>query len=111
MHRTATGETRRLQMDLRPPMLDELGIAVILNWFCREFQKPYSAIRIEKRIAADEDRLPLALKADLYRIVQEAFNNAEDDVLTAARSCFAVRPPADFRFPKDILSRNLDGMI
>ncbi len=75
MIRNASDEVRRIQMDLRPSMLDDLGIAVTINWFCREFQKVYSTIQIEKRIGIEEDEVPKSLKISLYRIIQEAFNN------------------------------------
>ena len=38
-------ETRRIQMDLRPPVLDDLGILATVNWFAREFASTYSSIR------------------------------------------------------------------
>jgi signal transduction histidine kinase len=62
-------------MDLRPSMLDDLGILVTINWFCREFRKVYSAFQVEQRIGIEEDEVPQALKINLYRIIQEAFNN------------------------------------
>ena len=62
-------------MDLRPSMLDDLGILVTLNWFCREFEKVYSTIRVEKQIRIEEEEIPQPLKIILYRIIQEAFNN------------------------------------
>jgi signal transduction histidine kinase len=73
--RNASDEVRRIQMDLRPSMLDDLGIEVTLNWFCREFQKVYSGIQIEKRIGIDEKDISNPLKITIYRIIQEAFNN------------------------------------
>ncbi len=75
MVQNASGEARRMQMDLRPPMLDDLGIAVTINWFCREFQNVYASIGIEKRIEVQEDEIPQTQKVNLYRIIQEAFNN------------------------------------
>jgi signal transduction histidine kinase len=71
----ASAEVRRIQMDLRPSMLDDLGILVTLNWFCREFEKIYSTIRVERRIGIEEEEIPQPLKITLYRIIQEAFNN------------------------------------
>ncbi|MBI4766906.1 MAG: HAMP domain-containing protein [Deltaproteobacteria bacterium] len=38
------GEVRRIQADLRPPLLDDLGIVATLSWFCRRFKKIYSGI-------------------------------------------------------------------
>jgi signal transduction histidine kinase len=72
----ASEEARRIQLDLRPPMLDDFGVEVTINWFCREFQKVYSAIQIDKRIEIEEEnKIPQTLGISLYRIVQEAFNN------------------------------------
>lgn len=75
MLRNASDEARRIQMDLRPSILDDLGILVTINWVCREFQKVYSAIEIEKRIGIEENEVPQSLKITLYRIIQEALNN------------------------------------
>jgi signal transduction histidine kinase len=76
MIQSASEEARRIQLDLRPPMLDDFGVEVTINWFCREFQKVYSTIRIDKRIEIEEEnKIPQTLGISLYRIVQEAFNN------------------------------------
>jgi len=71
----AIEEVRRIQMDLRPSLLDDLGILPTINWFCREFQKIYSGIRIEKRIKIQEHEVPDHLKIVIYRVLQEAMNN------------------------------------
>ena len=68
-------EVRRIQMDLRPSVLDDLGILATIGWFCREFQKVYSAIRIEKEIEIQEDEVSVPLKTVIYRVMQEALNN------------------------------------
>jgi PAS domain S-box-containing protein len=68
-------EARRLQMDLRPPILDDLGISATISWFCRQFQKTYANIQIEPLIDIDEEVAPKSLKIVIYRILQEAMNN------------------------------------
>ncbi len=68
-------EARRLQMDLRPPMLDDLGIMATFSWFCRQFQKTYADIQIEIQTNIDEDAVPKPLNIAIYRILQEAMNN------------------------------------
>ena len=40
-------EARRIQMDLRPSVLDDLGILATISWFCREFKITYPGINIE----------------------------------------------------------------
>jgi PAS domain S-box-containing protein len=71
----AVEETRRIQMDLRPSVLDDLGILATMNWFCREFQKTYPGIEIKRNIGLQEGEIPESLKTVIYRISQEALNN------------------------------------
>ena len=72
---TAIEEARRIQMDLRPSMLDDLGILATLSWFLRQFQKTYVGIRVEEEIQIDENRLSIPLKTVIYRTLQEAMSN------------------------------------
>jgi PAS domain S-box-containing protein len=71
----AIEEIRRICMDLRPSILDDLGILATLSWFCREFQKTYSHLQIEQDISAGEEQIPGPLKIIIFRITQEALNN------------------------------------
>jgi signal transduction histidine kinase len=68
-------EVRRIQMDLRPSTLDDLGILATIGWFTREFQKIYSHIFIEKQTDIQEDEVSPPLKTVIYRVMQEALNN------------------------------------
>ena len=68
-------ETRRIAMDLRPSMLDDLGITATISWFCRQFQSVYPNITIKKKVDLKEIQLPDVLTTSIFRIVQEAFNN------------------------------------
>jgi len=68
-------EVRRIQIDLRPPILDDLGVLATIGWFCREFQRVYSAIRIETQIGIQENEVSAPLKTVIYRVMQEALNN------------------------------------
>ncbi len=68
-------ECRRIQQDLRPSMLDDLGLVAALSWFCRRFEAIYSHIRTEQTIRIEEDEIPNALKIVIYRVTQEAMNN------------------------------------
>jgi signal transduction histidine kinase len=68
-------ESRRIQMKLRPALLDQLGILATISWYCREFQKAHSGIHIETKITLQEDEIPGGLKTVLYRVMQEALSN------------------------------------
>ena len=63
-------------MDLRPSILDDLGILATISWFCREFENVHPDIRVEKEVTVEEEEVPDNLKIIIYRILQEAFNNA-----------------------------------
>ncbi len=68
-------ETRRIQMVLRPPILDDLGVIAALNWLCRDFEKTYSHIRLGKQFGIEEKDIPEILRIVIFRISQEALNN------------------------------------
>ncbi len=68
-------EARRIQISLRPPVIDDLGIAPALNWLCREFQENYPLINIEKKFFFQESEIPNSIKVPIFRITQEALNN------------------------------------
>ncbi len=68
-------ECRRMQQDLRPSMLDDLGLLPTLSWFCRRFQTIYSAIQVEQEDGIEEAEIPNALKIVIYRVTQEGMNN------------------------------------
>jgi signal transduction histidine kinase len=68
-------EVRRISMDLRPSILDDLGILATISWFCREFQAVYSGIKINQKISIEEKDVPGELKITIFRIIQEALNN------------------------------------
>jgi signal transduction histidine kinase len=68
-------EVRRIMTDLRPSILDDIGIVATIGWFCREFRNVYSSIRVEERLSVEEEDIPDALKIVLFRMLQEAMNN------------------------------------
>ncbi len=72
----ALNELHRVAMDLRPSTLDDLGILPTLSWFVREFESANLKTRIEKHIAVSEKDVPEPLKIAIFRILQEAVNNA-----------------------------------
>lgn len=69
-------EMRRVHNDLHPAHIDELGLIKTMSYFCNEFQETYSSIKVESGIELSEGEVPEYLKASLFRIFQEAMNNA-----------------------------------
>jgi PAS domain S-box-containing protein len=75
MVQTTVEEVRSISMDLRPSMLDDLGILPTLSWLCRQFRAAHLGIVVETDIQVAEADIPGALKTSIFRIVQEAMNN------------------------------------
>lgn len=71
----ALDEMRHAAMDLRPPMLDDLGLLPTLSWFFRELEAASPGLRVEKSFGVPESAIPEALKITIFRIVQEAGSN------------------------------------
>jgi PAS domain S-box-containing protein len=68
-------EARRMQMNLWPPVLDDLGVLPTIEWFCREFEQTHPNIKVERDMDVQElDILP-SLKTVIYSVLQEAVNN------------------------------------
>lgn len=67
-------QIRDRALDLRPALLDDLGLAAALDWLCRQ-QAQRSGILIDYQ-ASPLPGLPPELATAVYRIVQEGITNA-----------------------------------
>lgn len=66
---------RRLALDLRPSMLDDLGLVATLQWYIeRQVEWGEWDISIHADLDPD-DRLPLDLETACFRVAQEALTN------------------------------------
>jgi two-component system, NarL family, sensor kinase len=73
--REVLGEVRRISHDLRPALLDDLGLALALEHLGREWgQRSSIAIEIDCDDAGDA---PEAVATALFRVAQEALGNVE----------------------------------
>lgn len=68
------GQLRQLSHDLRPPMLDDLGLVPTLRWYIENYgkrlkiQTHYEAIGFREKLNAE-------IETALYRVIQEALTN------------------------------------
>ena len=69
-------EVQRIAMNLRPAMLDDIGLVATLAWIIRETGATHPEIVIHAVLEVDESDVALALRTPIFRIVQEAANNA-----------------------------------
>ncbi|WP_409932454.1 sensor histidine kinase, partial [Paraburkholderia sp. BCC1886] len=65
---------RRIAADLRPVMLDDLGLVPAIEWLVNDFTNRYG-IEVERRIEPGEVQFSNASATALFRIVQEALTN------------------------------------
>ncbi len=72
----ALEENRRIAHNLRPSDLDEFGLAAASRNFCKELQLR-TKLEVKCNITRIGQRLAPALELNLFRIMQEAFNNIE----------------------------------
>lgn len=71
----AINGVRALSRGLRPPELDQLGLTQALHWLGRNVAETFSG-RFEFRVEAVDGALDHDQELDLYRVAQEALNNA-----------------------------------
>jgi PAS domain S-box-containing protein len=72
----AVEEVRRISTELRPSTLDDLGLLATIAWYLREFEKTYPHLAVERHVNATESDVRRDLRTPIFRILQEATNNA-----------------------------------
>ncbi|MCF6193457.1 MAG: histidine kinase [Kangiellaceae bacterium] len=71
----ASEEVRHIAMNLRPSMIDDLGILSTIKWFVREFKELYPEVVFEINLELEEEDIPNHLRIVVFRIIQESLNN------------------------------------
>ena len=69
-------EVERISRDLRPSVLDELGLVAVLRDTCAEFAER-TGVSVKLACVPLTARLPADTELALYRILQEALKNVE----------------------------------
>ena len=72
--REATATSRRIMSDLRPSMLEDLGLVAAIEWLAHEFEAN-CAIPCTVSAGGDVPELPGGASIALFRIVQESLTN------------------------------------
>jgi signal transduction histidine kinase len=69
------GQVREMSLNLRPSMLDDMGLLPTLLWHLDRYTRQ-TGIRVNLRADEFPQRLPLEIETAAYRIIQEALTNA-----------------------------------
>ena len=68
-------EVREMSLDLRPSMLDDMGLVPTLLWHINRYTSQ-TGIHVNFQYEEYSQRIPLEIETAAYRIVQEALTNA-----------------------------------
>ncbi len=71
---TAIQEVRRISKNLRPIMLDDLGLESAIHELLDELEEQ-SDVNVNRKIQLPKQRLPDAVEMTVYRVIQEAITN------------------------------------
>jgi PAS domain S-box-containing protein len=66
--------TRRISSDLRPLLLDDLGLAAALEWLGKETSRRHGFV-VELSVSDECQQLPEPLASQVFRIIQESLTN------------------------------------
>jgi signal transduction histidine kinase len=70
----AIGELSNMVADLRPSLLDDMGLHAALDWYTDQINRRGST-HVELEIHSGQRRLPPEIEITFFRITQEALNN------------------------------------
>lgn len=84
-------EVERISRGLRPSVLDELGLAVVLRATTKEFAER-TGVSIKLTCVPLPARLPADIELTLYRILQEALKNVEKHARARHMSVRLTKP-------------------
>jgi signal transduction histidine kinase len=94
---------RRLILDLRPTLLDDLGLVPAIRWYA-ETRLEANGMALDFGASGSQRRLPPEIETALFRIAQEAINNIEKH---AHAGVATIR--LDFQMDRVVMSFQDDG--
>ncbi|MFC1957748.1 GAF domain-containing protein [Chloroflexota bacterium] len=65
---------RNLALELRPSVLDDLGLSMAIDWYARDYLSK-RGLNVEVEVLKPEVKLPPYTETMLFRIIQEALTN------------------------------------
>lgn len=82
---------RRISQELRPSILDNLGLSAALEWFISEFEKRTGVKCTFENQLADDSNLTNNVKTALFRICQESLTNVMRHSQATGVDCILLR--------------------
>jgi two-component system NarL family sensor kinase len=94
--RQVLNEVASVSTELRPSMLDDLGLLPTIEWYCRTFERAHR-LNVVRQLYVDESQVADDLKLPIFRFVEETLGNV-------ARHAHASRVEV-------LLTRVSDGLL
>jgi signal transduction histidine kinase len=90
----AVENVRRLIRDLRPSLLDDLGLVPAISWYVENYLAP-AGVKAKLETSDSDQRLSPTVEIALFRVVQEAITNiVKHAQAKTAYICLQVTPSA-----------------
>jgi len=67
-------QVRTLSLDLRPSLLDDMGLEIALNWYLNRLAES-AGWRAQLKASLKDERMPAEIETVCFRVVQEALTN------------------------------------
>ncbi len=83
-------ELRRMSNNLRPSILEDLGLVPALQLVVRELGQQLPQARTNFEVVGEESRLPLEMELAIFRVAQESLSNVRKHAATADRVSVAL---------------------
>ena len=83
------GNVQRIASDLRPAILDDLGLTAAVEWYCDDFEER-SAIHCET-VLEDVEPVDFSMKLHMFRLFQESLTNVARHSLATSVSVHLMR--------------------
>lgn len=76
--RSTFNEASRIMGDLRPSLLDDLGIVSAIRSLCRQYGEKNEQLAVEADVQTTEARVPEEIKVAIFRLLQDALKNVAE---------------------------------
>ena len=104
-------ELRNISNALRPRLLDDLGVLPTLEWYGRGFEEAYPAVSMVRVLTAAERNVPDSLKADIFRVVQDALGNVAQHSQASVVRLSLIEEDGELRLSIEDNGKGFDAVV
>jgi two-component system NarL family sensor kinase len=104
-------ELSNISNALRPRLLDDLGLLPTLEWYGRGFEAAHPAVSMVRVLTAAEHAIPEFLKADIFRVVQDALGNVAQHSQATVVRLSLIEEDAELRLNIEDNGRGFDPVM